>query len=265
MSHSATAAGHDLPDDPAVAATVRAGPLRTALDAVGALVDECRLEFRGDGLYVRAADPASVALVSLTLASDGFERYLAGGELVGVDVERFADVVGMAASDQAVRLLLDAETRRLHVVVEELSYALGLLDPDAVREPPELDRASFEHSAEVVVGGSEVDRFVGAASMVADHVALGVDPEEAAFYVEAEGDTDDVSLRLPGGTLAGFEPGDAHSLFSLDYLSEMERPIPADCEVTLRLGSELPVELAFEADEGAVSVEYLLSPRLVRT
>lgn len=263
MSH-ATAAGHDLPSEPAVAATIRAGPLQTALDAAGALVDECRVEFREDGLHIRAADPASVALVSVTLDAGAFETYRAEDELVGVDVERLAAIVGMAARDQPTQLVLDAETRRLHIVVDELAYALGLVDPEAVRKPPELDRSAYVHSARAVMTGDEVDRFVGAASMVADHLTLGVAPEESVFYVEAEGDTDDVSLRLPGEELPVFEAGEARSLFSLDYLKAMARPIPGNSEVTLCLGTDLPVEAAFEACDGDVAVEYLLSPRLAR-
>jgi len=34
--------------------------------------------------------------------------------------------------------------------------------------------------------------------MVSDHIALGVDKTDEFFYVNAEGDTDDVHLELPG-------------------------------------------------------------------
>lgn len=262
MSQPAPASGHDLPADPAVRATVRADHLQSLVDAARALVDECRLELGPDGLSVCAADPAAVALVDAFLPADAFESYDADGAVVGIDLERLDDVVGMARGEQAVTLLFDAETRRLHLLVEELRYTLGLIDPEAVRSPPDIDRDAYDHSAAVAVEGREVDRFVAAASMVADHLALGVDPETPAFYVEADGDTDDVALRLPPAAVCAFEAGEAHSLFSLAYLDAMARPMPADAEVRLGLGTELPVELSFAA--GAVAVTYLLSPRLVR-
>lgn len=265
MSHSETAAGHDVPADPAVQATVRSEYLLSTVDALRALVSECRLEFGPEGLSASAADPASVALVKTSLTAEAFESYDVDGELVGVNLDRLSEVVGMAAGGQPVELFLDAETRRLHVVVDELSYTLGLIDPEAVREPPELDEGAFTHTARAVVAGREIGRFVSAAAMVADHLTLGVDESEAALYVDAEGDTDHVSLRLSEAELAALDAGDAHSLFSLDYLRDMAKPMPADAPVTLRLGTEMPVRFGLETADGAGSVEYLLSPRLVRT
>lgn len=265
MSHSDTAVDHDVPSTPDVRATIRSEYLQSTLDALGALVSECRLEFGPGGLSASAADPASVALVEASLDADAFDVYDAEGELVGVDIDRLGEVIGMAASGQTVELLLDAETRRLHVVIDELAYTLGLIDPAAIREPPAIDESAFIHAARAVVEGGEIDRFVGAAGMVADHLALGVDEADAALYVDAEGDTDHVSLRLAAVDLKAFDAGDAHSLFSLDYLRDVTTPMPADGPVALRLGTEVPVQFDFETADGAGSVTYLLSPRLVRT
>lgn len=101
--------------------------------------------------------------------------------------------------------------------------------------------------------------------MVADHLALGVDEAAAELYADAEGDADRVSLRLSAADLEALDAGDAHSLFSLGYLRDVARPMPVDGSVTLRLGTEVPVQFDFETADGAGSVTYLLSPRLVRT
>lgn len=267
MSHATTAAGHEVPTAPAVDASIRADSLQTALDAVGTLVEECRLEFRAEELFVRAADPAAVALVTLSLSESAFDSYAADGAVVGVDVERLTNVVGLASRDQQVRLLLDTETRSLYVVVDELVYRLGLVDPDAIRRPPELDEDAFTSSARAVVTGADVARFVGAASMVADHLELGVDADadDPALTVDADGDTDHVSLRFGEEDVETLDAGEARSLFSLGYLQDLSRPIPADATVDLSLGMDLPVGLEFDVADGAGSVAYLLSPRLVRT
>lgn len=49
--------------------------------------------------------------------------------------------------------------------------------------------------------------------------------------------------------------------FSLDYLTDIERPMPAAVNVELRFGSETPLGIAYEfADDAAV--EFLVSPRI---
>ena len=61
--------------------------------------------------------------------------------------------------------------------------------------------------------------------------------------VEAEGDTDDVSLSLDGDDLIDASPGEAESLFSLDYLADIDRAIDADTELTLQFGTEIPLSI----------------------
>lgn len=250
-----------LPQDPAVDAAIDADRLDESLSVLSALVDECRVELAPDALRVRAVDPASVAAVSLDLPADAFERYDAGGETVGIDVDRLAAVVGLADPGDEVRLVLDAERRRLHVLVGELSYTLGLIDPEAIRDPLDPAEMNYDCPASLTLDGRDVSRLVDAADMVSTHVRLGVDADSETFYVEASGDTDDVALAFPDEELAALSPADTESLFSLDYLRELARPIPADSEVVMELGTEQPVTLAFDVADGNGAATFLLSPR----
>jgi len=98
--------------------------------------------------------------------------------------------------------------------------------------------------------------------MVSDHIELGVDESAEAFYVKAEGDTDDVHLELDADDLIDLIVGPAASLFSLDYLKDMNKAIPADAEVTMVLGEEFPVKLHFDIAEGEGQVTFMLAPRI---
>lgn len=250
-----------LPQDPAVDARIDADRFKEALAVLGALVDECRLELAADGLHVRAVDPAAVAAVSLDLPADAFERYTAAGVTVGVNVDRLVAVVGLADPGDEVRLVLDAERRRMHVLVGELAYTLGLIDPDAIREPMDPAEMEYDCPADLTIVGRDVSRVVDAADMVSSHLRLGVDTDEETFYAEASGDTDDVALAFDRDDLAALSPADVESLFSLDYLRELARPIPAGAEVTVELGIEQPVTLEFPVADGAGEATFLLSPR----
>lgn len=251
--------------NPTFRMSAAAGTVRTVVDVVGAVVDECRLRLDADGIHVSAVDPAAIASVSVDVPASAFDVYEGEGGTIGVDLDRLADVLSVADRGGRVGFLLDAATRKLHVVIGDLEYTMALIDPESIRSPPDLSAAEFGFTADAVLGTDDIDRFVRAADMVSDHVGMGVDDAEGAFYVEAEGDTDDVSLVLPGEELVDLTPGEAHSLYSVDYLRELSRVIPSGSDVRLRLGDEAPLGIGYELGDGAGSVEGYLSPRIARS
>jgi proliferating cell nuclear antigen len=241
-------------------AIVSADTLKETLDSVSVLVDECKIHLDEDGLSIRAVDPANVGMVDLDLGAAAFESYEADGGLIGVNLSRLEDIAGMADAGQLVQLELDEETRKLHIQIDGLEYTLALIDPDSIRQEPDIP--DLDLPAHVVIEGRDIDRAVTAADMVSDHIALGVDTADELFYIDAEGDTDDVHLELTRDQLIDLEAGDAHSLFSLDYLKDMNKAIPKDAEVELELGDEYPVKLHYDIAEAQGRVTYMLAPRI---
>ncbi|MFC5972716.1 DNA polymerase sliding clamp [Halomarina salina] len=252
------------PDESPLHVVAPAATLRTAVDVLGALVDECRVQFDEEGLHVAAMDPATVASVSLDLDTAAFDTFDVEERTLGVPLERLDDVLSMASGDDPVSLALDPETRRLDVAVAGLDYSMALVDPDAIRSPPDLDELDFEYEASVVLEAEALSRSIRAADMVSNHATVGVEEEGEAFVVTAEGDTDDVRHRLSGEDLVDIDACEAESLYSVDYLRALDRPIPGGSEVSLELGTEIPLSLSFEVADGAGHVEYALSPRIAR-
>ncbi|MDJ1432677.1 DNA polymerase sliding clamp [Halostagnicola sp. A-GB9-2] len=241
-------------------AIVSAETLTSTLDSISVLVDECKIHLEEEGLEIRAVDPANVGMVDLSLDAAAFESYEADGGLIGVDLSRLEDIAGMAESGQLIQFELDEETRKLHIQIDGLEYTLALIDPDSIRQEPDIP--DLDLPAEVVLEGKDLNRSVTAADMVSDHIALGVDETDEFFYVNAEGDTDDVHLELTRDDLIDLQVGPARSLFSLDYLKDMNKAIPSDTEVTLALGEEFPIKMYFGFAEGDGQVTYMLAPRI---
>ncbi|AZH23938.1 DNA polymerase sliding clamp [Haloplanus aerogenes] len=241
-------------------AIVSASTLRDALDSVSVLVDECKVRLNEDGLSIRAVDPANVGMVDLSLDAAAFESYEADGGVIGVNLARLEDIAGMGNAGDLVHLELDEETRKLHIRIDGLSYTLALIDPDSIRQEPDIP--DLDLPARIVVEGNQLDRGITAADMVSDHINLRVDEDAETFHIEAEGDTDDVDFEMGPNDLIDLEAGPADSLFSLDYLKDMNKAIPGDAEVTIELGEEFPVKLHYEFAEGLGNVTFMLAPRI---
>ena len=241
-------------------AIVSADTLRATLDSVSVLVDECKIHLTDEGIEIRAVDPANVGMVDLRLDATAFESYETDGGIIGVNLSRLEEFASMADSGQLINLELDEETRKLHVQIDGLEGTLALIDPDSIRQEPDLP--DLDLPATVVLEGRDIDRAVTAADMVSDHIALGVETDDEVFYVDAEGDTDDVHFELGRDDLIDLVAGDAHSLFSLDYLKDMNKAIPKDAEIEMELGEEFPVKMHFDIAEGDGTVTYMLAPRI---
>jgi len=241
-------------------AIIPADTLADTIDAVNCLVNECKIHLDEDGLRISAVDPANVGMVELTLDTRAFEAYGgADGGTVGVNLERLGDVVGLADSGDLVHLDLDEQTRCLDIRAGGLEYDLALIDPETVRQEPDIP--DLDLPARIVVEAGQLDRGLTAADLCSDHLALAADPEERAFRMAAEGDTDTAEVTVEGTDLVDAQVEAAvSSLFSLDYLDDMAGPMAGD--VTVRLGDEYPAKLEWSYVEGHGEVTYALAPRV---
>ena len=241
-------------------AIVTAATLQEVLSAVEALVEECKIHLDEEGISIRAVDAATVGMVDVSLSPSAFESYEADGGVIGVNLTRLSDIAGMGSGDDLIHFELDEETGKLEISLDGLEYTLALIDPDSIRQEPDIP--DLDLPARVVLEGADLNRAVRAADMVSDHIAMGVDEAAEEFYVDAEGDTDDVHLALGADELIDLRPGTAHSLFSLEYLKEMNGAIDSDAEVIIELGEEHPVTIGFQVAEGHGDVLYMLAPRI---
>ena len=242
-------------------ASIEVGYLQQVIDAAHAVVDECRVHLDTDGLVIRAVDPANVAMVDEQVSADAFEAYDTDCGEIGINLERLDEVIGIADNDDdLVQFDLDPKTRKLDVQVNAVEYTLALIDPAAIRAEPDIP--DLDLPAAVSMDESEFKRAIRAADMVADHITLQVDEREECFIANAEGDTDDVDLELAGDYIEEANWDSAYSLFSLDYLKDLRKPIPTDTIIRMRLGEEFPLKLSFEVADGAVDVEFMLAPRI---
>ena len=114
--------------------------------------------------------------------------------------------------------------------------------------------------ARIVIRGEDIKRAVKAADKVGDYMSMGV--RGNVFFMEADGDTDKVLVEMTKDQLIEFNPAEVRALFSLDYLSDMSKTIGKVSEVTLNIGKDYPLKVAFKFAEGHGHAEYMMAPRV---
>ena len=251
-------------------AIIADGTLRTFNSAITPIVDEAKIRLTDDGLTVTAVDPAQVAMVSTALYTEAFESYPESTQgVLGANLTRIDDILSLGGTSDLVHMNLNPETRKLHFEVDGLEYTLALIDPDTVRQEPDIP--DLDLPLEARFPASEIKKAAKAADMVSDHIAIEYEADAEALRFTAEGDTDDAVYTVPDDELEIVTgTADARSLFSLDYVKDIVKSLPSnDTELTLELGDEFPFKLRYavgEDGDGSTrmlrNVEYMLAPRI---
>ena len=240
--------------------TIDADIFRESIDAIAALVTECRLHVEPSMIRTRAVDTANVAMVSLELQKDAFESYSSSGHELGVDIAKMKNILGMMGKGDALSMVLDDAGHKLELSFRSYRYSITLLDVNTIRKDP--NPPTIDLPGKVVLSGDALNSAIKAAAVVSDKIALGIDPAAPIFYMSAEGDTDHIRLELGKEEVKFIKPVQARSLFSLDYLKDMGKVMGKAEEVEIYLGMDHPVRFSFPIAGGKGRVEYLLAPRI---
>ncbi|MBW3581920.1 MAG: proliferating cell nuclear antigen (pcna) [Euryarchaeota archaeon] len=239
-------------------ATVKADVLKHIVEATSTLVDEAKIHITTDGVSLKAVDPAHVAMVDLSLGAKAFESYEAGDLELGLDLEKFKDVLKLAGSADTVKMEYHKDSHRLVMRMGNLVRRVGLVDTAGMPDPkvPNLNLPN-----KVVVSAEELHRAIKGSESLSDHVTVIADPE--FFEISAESDLDALNLRLPKEELIELEAAErTKSMFSLDYLSNMIKAVRSGGALTMHLGSDYPVKMEFDLADGNGHCVYLLAPRI---
>jgi proliferating cell nuclear antigen len=239
-------------------AVIGAEKLKDSIESISTLVDEAKFRINPDGISVRAVDPANVAMVSLDVAKDAFDSFEATEGELGIDLTKLNGIMEMADKGDNIELELDESAHKLILRMRGLSYTMSLLDPSSIRKEPKVP--ALDLPGRIVIRGEDLKRAVKAAEKVSDYMSMGIMGD--TFFMEADGDTDNVRLEMTKDQLIEIKPGDAKSLFSLDYLSDMSKILGKASEITIDIGKDYPLKIRFKIAEGHGDVSYKLAPRV---
>ena len=239
---------------------IKADFIKTIIEATAILVDEAKFKLTGDGIYGRTVDPAHVGMIDFKLKKEAFDEYNCQEETeIGVDLDKLKSTLKIAASEDLVNLEYNKDEGRLIVTMGNIKRKLALLD---TTEMADTKIPSLDLPAEIVVPAVELWQAIRAAEAISDHITLIADKD--GFKMVAEGDTDVVELTLTKEQLYSLKCEErVKSMYPLDYLSDMIKVARGKSdEVTINLGTNYPIRLAFEMAGGYIKIVYLLAPRI---
>ena len=239
-------------------AKVKSEVLKGIIDVTSPLVNEVKFNISSKGISLRAVDPAHVAMVDLEVKNGAFEEFKANEMELGIDMDKFASIMRLSSAGDMVSLKYDEDTNRLIVKIGNLVRKIGLIDTAGMPDPK---MPNLNLPAKVIIKASELNQGVRASEAVSDHLALTVNKDD--FELFAEGDTDTVNLKLPKDLLIELNTNSkCKSLFSIDYFSNMIKPVRGEDPITIMIGNDNPIRVEFNIADEKGHVTYLLAPRI---
>ncbi|HOJ97002.1 MAG TPA: DNA polymerase sliding clamp [Methanospirillum sp.] len=241
-------------------ATISADVFKDTVDALSALVTECRLHVSETEVWARAVDTANVAMIILTLKKEAFSQYEATTEEIGLDIAKLKNTYSMMGKASDIHLEHPDGANKIEVTFEGYHYSITLLDSNTIKKDP--NAPGIQLPGQVTISGSELYNVIKSASIVSDKIWFIIEPEKKEFVLYAEGDSDNIRRSFSAGEVISSNWESAKSLFSIDYLKDMGKVISHAEKVTIDLGIDHPVKFSFEIAGGNGQVEYLLAPRI---
>lgn len=235
--------------------------IRGVADAMNEPVDEAVWHFREEEIYMAAVDPANVFMVEITVPNRAFESYTSTGLDYGMNLDRLIDLLKISNATELLKFEFNTDTWRLDIQFGDGHYELRGIDPEGVRNEPEL--SDLTYLSRGTVDADELEKAIRVVDLASDHVYITGKPEDDYVRFAGKGDTDDAyfDVGLNGGsTDESFE-----SIFSLDYVKMLPNVMAGD-EVDVFFGDEWPARFEMnvvETDHVNIPANVMIAPRIV--
>ena len=241
-------------------AWISPGTLQKSIAPVTALVDEAVLRFEEGGMRIQTVDSANVGAISLDLLANAFHSYEANITKISLDLERLEEIVSKTSTQGNYLIKKEDDDNQITLSTKGYEFELALIQPDGVRTGP--DPRELETPASIKLSVEQFSEAIRVASMFSEHLRMGIDSERDIFYMDAEGDVDDMHVTFDRQDVEFTDVAKAYGNYSLNYLEDIRKALPPDTTLTLGLGEELPLSIQYEIAGGDGRISYGLAPRI---
>ena len=145
--------------------TARQDLMRTIVETLGVVVEEARLDFLENGLFVRVVDPSHVAMIKMEVDSAAFDTWEVDETKLGLEIRKLKDMLSLAGANDMVDLTYNEDTGTATVNIGRIDRNIRPLD-NSTLNPPNVP--SLELPCGVTISGAELAQALRASKQVGD-------------------------------------------------------------------------------------------------
>lgn len=237
--------------------------LKDSIDTISQLIHEGIFEIDSESLSFRAADRATVTVVDFELDSSAFDEYECDEEHeIGINLEKFLEVLKRAKSDNELALELSDDESKLKVMISNVSerrFELPLLSVSRGEIP---NTTKLEFSADLNLKSSLIKKGISDADIVSDSIVFKA--EEGVFTMETSSDSSSVEIKTDSESddIVDMEVDEeVRSRYPLDYLKKITKASKISEVASLRFDEDYPMKMEYKRPE-EVRLTFVVAPRV---
>ena len=232
--------------------------MKETVDVISILVPEAKFIADESGLHTKAVDPARVAMVAVDLNKEAFEEYEADDVELGIDLDKLKETLKLGSSDDSIIMDMDDKENVLVIKIGNITRRMPLIDASGM---PDTKMPKLNLSTKATIPIDELKKGVAAAKNISESFSIKISEEGFDLSSKSEG-ADQANLHLPKDALLELEVQEsARSTYTLKQFSDMIGAIKSP-NVTIRLGTDYPLDISFDLAGGMGKGRYLLAPRV---
>lgn len=253
-------------------ASIELDKLHDALEALSVLSDEAKFVISKDGITSSMRDPANIADVFVNIKKEAFISWgyhEEPGEIALINLADLVDTLsrlqeirnkdeGEFALDEGMKLTIDEPSNKLLLSRGGFTYRKFLADPVGIRgESINI----IDSPVEIRVGGTELWNALHLIQRDSDYPSFDIKDGKLVIStgVSKENTSPQTEYEIEPLNVVTAE---VHSLFSMDYLSDLKKPISKAKTATMHMGNDFPIKIGYSLYSGSIEIEYRLAPRV---
>ena len=229
--------------------------LRDCFDTIATIIDEVVLECDSEGMRLRALDRSHITFVGMELKASLFDEYICDEpEKIMVDASELmkvmkrlkpSDILKLESKDNKLILTFAGDSTR--------TFKLALIDTDyESAQPPKMDPPVNVH-----IPSGLLEDFLNDMLIFGETVVFSVD--EDYFRCDGTNEMGESSIQyLHGESISEF----VKSTFNIAKIKDMLKAKKLSSTVKLGLGTDMPLIVEFNINNGEGKLDFLLAPRL---
>lgn len=244
--------------------------LKKVLEAVKDLINEATWDCSATGISLQAMDNCHVSLVSLSLRSDGFDKFRCDRNLsMGMNLASVTKILRCAANDDIITIKAQDDADSVTFVFEAPNqekvsdYEMKLMNIDTEH----LGIPETDYSVVVKMPSGEFQRICRDLSQIGDSVQITCAKDGVRFSVSGDLGTGNVKLSQTANVdkeeeAVIIEMQEAVSLtFALRYLNSFTKATPLSSQVQLSMSADVPLVVEYKIEDMGY-VRYYLAPKI---
>ncbi|WFO76338.1 DNA polymerase sliding clamp [Desulfurococcaceae archaeon MEX13E-LK6-19] len=233
--------------------------IKSIVDSLAKLVDEVAITINNDGLFLKALDPARVALIEVMLPATSFLEYEVNEETtLGISMANLSKLLTRLKKGDRFELFAEEDYVgvTIHAAIKR-TYRFKNLEVQV----PEIPEASLEFTVEAQVLADAIKHAIKDAEAVGDTLEFEAKDDQALYMRGVGGTMAETKLTRDMPALIDLvvkEP--AKSAYSIEYLKNVVALTKIAEATIVKFSNDAPIYLEF-ALAGEGRVKFLLAPK----